>query len=401
MIIAKALNASTFGEYVTILAFTASLQAFFNLNVGTMFTKFGAGYVAENRSDKLFALLKLSFIISFVALLASLVVLYFFIHFSYGLFIDKPGLETHILLLAVGQGMIFIDYISLSLLRLFYKFKQNSLITMLLITIELIVIIVSLVVYEMGLDTFLIVIIVQKFASSLIFNALCLREVRSELKGFFQAKVNIIREDYAEIKQFITVNYGSRLLKTLLQQIDVLLLSVYASDYQVGIYGVGKRLGMAILSITDPLMNAIFPQVSRMISDKQFKALLAMIRQITSTVLVMVLVVLVPMYLFRFDIVALAYGNEFREGGNVFFVITLNAVTGGIFFWYTSLLLNLELVVYRFKLYIFLLLASLVLGFLLVPPFGAMGAAFMVLGLRILEVGAGANKAVKGLKARL
>lgn len=366
-----------------------------------MFTKFGAGYVSEKRNDKLFALLKLSFIISFLALLASLILLYFFIHFSYDLFIDQPSLKYHILLLAVAQGLIFIDYISLSLLRLFYRFKNNSLITMLIITIELVVIVISLVVYSVDLDTFLIIIIIQKFASSIIFNLFCFWEVREELRGFTRAQVSLVQQDFSAIKSFITVNYGSRLLKTLLQQGDVLLLSAYASDYEVGIFGVGKRLGSAILSITDPLMNAVFPQVARMISDKQYTKLFAMLKQITTTVIILVGIVLVPLYFFRFDTVVLAYGKEFREAGDIFFIVSLSAVTGGVFFWYTSLLLNLELVVYRFRMYIGLLLAGLILGFLLVPAFGAMGAAFMILGLRILEVGAGAGKALQTLKARI
>ncbi|MCE7994798.1 MAG: oligosaccharide flippase family protein [Roseivirga sp.] len=401
IIVAKALSASTFGQYVTILALTASLQAFFNLNIGTMFTKFGASYMMEKRNDKLFGLLKLSFLLTVLSLLVSVILLFFFIRFSYQLFIDQPNLEYHILLLAVAQGMTFIDYTSLSLLRLFYRFRQNSLITMLIITIELVVIIISLVVYSVDLETFLVIIIIQKFASSIIFNGLCFWEIRAELTGFRQAQIKLIKSDFKEIKSFITVNYGSRLVKTLIQQGDVLLLSAFATDYEVGIFGVGKRLGNAILSITDPLMNAVFPQISRMISGKQYKDLIAMIKQITSTVLLLGGAFLIALFFFRFDILALAYGNEFRDGGNVFFVISLSSVAGGIFFWYTSLLLNLELVVYRFKMYIALLVGSLVLGLLIIPLYGAIGAAVTVLIMRLAEVGAGAYKGLHTLNSRL
>jgi PST family polysaccharide transporter len=401
IIIAKALSAATFGQYVTILALTASLQAFFNFNIGTMFTKFGAGYVTAKRNDKLFSLIKLSFLLTTLALFTSLIVLYFFIHFSYTLFINEPGLEYHILLLAVGQGMVLVDYTSLSLLRLFYKFKQNSLITMIIITLELAVIVISLVIYSVELDTFLVIIIVQKFTSSLIFNAFCFWEIRTELRGFAHSKISLISSDFREIRQFILVNYGSRLLKTLIDQGDVLLLSAFTSNYEVGIFGVGKRLGMAILSITDPLMNAVFPQVSRMISGRQYQELIKMLKQITSSILIMVGLALIPMYFFRYDVVSLAYGAEFRDGGNVFFIIALSAVTGGVFFWYTSLLLNLELVVYRFKLFVVLLIAGLSLGLLIIPAYGAIGAALVVLAIKVLEVGAGAFKSIHTLKSRI
>lgn len=402
IIVATALSAATFGEYATILALTLSLQAFFNTNIGTVFTKFGAGYMSENRNDKLFAMVKLSFTICIAVLLISLIVLYFFIQLSYDFFVDYPGLENHIIALSVAQGMIFINYISMSLLRLFYKFKQNSLINMLLITFELIVIVVALVVYSVGLETFLVIIIIQKFVSSIIFNVLCFWEIRDKLTGFMKVRINLIREDFTIIRSFIVINYGSRLLKTLLQQGDILLLGAFNIDKnEVGIFAVGKRLGNAILSITDPMMNAVFPQVSRMIADKQYGQLLTMIKQITISVTAVSGLILIPFYFFRFDLVALAFGSEYSEAGNVFFIMAIGAVIAGASFWYASLLINLELIVYRLKMYILLVLAGMLLGYLLIPAYGAIGAALMMLGIKILEVSVGAGKSIKALKARL
>ncbi|MDF1867832.1 MAG: oligosaccharide flippase family protein [Saprospiraceae bacterium] len=392
--LAKGLGVEVYGNYITILALIASIQSFFNLNFGTILIKFGAEYIARNDKNSLLALIKLSFLSTTITLVISFFFISGLVFLISDFFIKEPGLEWFIIILAIANGLQFFDYISQSFLRLYYKFKLNSIISIIMAVIEIGIVIIAVHIYHDDFPRFLLLVALGRLLSSLACNFFAFWEVKDYLKGYQSISIKIIEKDYKLIYKFLTANYGSRLLKNIIEQGDVLLLSSLSSSTQVGLYGVGKRLGYAVLSVVDPLVNAIFPQFSLLVAKKKYSELMGVIKQMSLILTLFSVLFLIVIYLIKLDLVVLVYGIEYIDAANIFFVVMLAALVAGSTFWNTSLLLSLGEVNYRFKMYLFLLVIGFASSWIIIPIYSAIGVAFILLLIKSLEAALGCTKSI-------
>ena len=145
IIIARGLGADILGYYTIAIAFVTSIQEILKLNVATGLIRYGAQYLADNRKDKLISLLKYSIILSMASALVSTLIVGGITALAYDKFIAHPGMGTFIFAYALVNGFAFLDNIGKGVLKLFYRFKTNSLISIIMDSIEFTII--SLVIY--------------------------------------------------------------------------------------------------------------------------------------------------------------------------------------------------------------------------------------------------------------
>ena len=166
VIIARGLGVELYGQYVLILALVVTIQEFFNLNIGTAVIKFGADYRSAERLDKLVALVKASGMFCGVLALVSIAAVAGVSTFAYDTFIKVPGLEIYVLLYAAVASTTFLDSVSTGLLRLFYRFKVNSLVQMAIATIDIVFMAGVLYLFPHTLEPFIIAMIIAKLLES-------------------------------------------------------------------------------------------------------------------------------------------------------------------------------------------------------------------------------------------
>ncbi len=379
VVIARGLGAEIFGTYAIVVAFVGIVQEFLNLNLGTAIIKFGAAYHNEQRIDKLTALIKLSLKASGIMILVSIVVVTLLSLISYSTFINKPGLELFIIFYAVAASTKYFNSISNGILRLYFKFRLNSVIQIIMDVVETILIILAILFFRSNLEVFFITIIITRFLNGVICNWMAFWELRKEILPFIKVKADLIKDEIKDVRSFVIGNSLGNSLKSLMAQGDVLLLGALAGPVQVAFYAVAKRLGYAILALTDPLMQSIFPQFSKLVAEKKYHEIKKMLRKVTLAAIIPAVVLILVVYFFKEWIVVTVYGKKYMDAVNPFLWLLAGAVMGSITFWTLPLIQSLGLVKFRLKIYSIAIVTGALIATLLIPSRAAAGMAIALL----------------------
>lgn len=375
VIIARGLGAEILGIYTVAVAFVLTIQEIFKLNVAMGVIRYGAIFRNENRPDKIIALIKGSVLASLSSAFLSVVVIWLIISLAYSDFIDTPGLQNFIIIYAAVNGLAFLDNIGKGVLKLYFKFKVNSIVQMIMDTVEFILVSLCVLLYPGNLEYFFSTVIIARLLNTIICNFAVIAELRKELGNYISTSVKTISTQFREISNFILGNSFSNTLRILMNQGDVLLLGWLTGPSVVGMYAVAKKLAYSVLTITDPLVTSIFPQLSVLISAKQFTEVRTMIRKITGIILPPVLLCLVVAFFLREYIITTVYGKEFSGAANPFFIHLLGAVQGAVFFWCLPLIQSLGLTMLRVRVYLAAIIAGGITAFTLGFSYKASGVA--------------------------
>ena len=315
---------------------------------------------------------------------ASVIIISILTHFTYGYFFDIPGLQKFIILYSAINGIAFLDNIGRAALKVYYKFKLNSIVQMSMDTFEFITITTCIYLFNNNLNYFFYSVVFSKLINSTICNIAVFYELRKELKNHLSTKINIIKLHYKEISNFIVGNSFGNTLKTFLNQGDVLLLNLWGSHAAVGLYSVSKKLAYAILTVTDPLVTSIYPQLAHLVSQKKFKELKLMLVKITKLALIPVAFFTIIVFIFKDHIITFIYGEEFRAAASTFFIHFIGAVQGSVFFWCLPLIQGLGLTSLRLRSYVIAIIIDIILAWQLTPMYGANGVAIGLLAANLV-----------------
>lgn len=376
VVLARKLGVELFGAYTLIINFVSATVEIFNLNVGTAIIKFGAGYKSENRVDKLIALVKGCAWASLIAFALAIVVMIILLNFFYDSFFTSPGMQMYSYMYAAALAtFLFAATLSNSLLRLFFKFKINSIVNMIMDVLELVLVIVALYVFPNNFKIFFLAVILTKLLNGVIWLIAALWEIKDDIRHHIAAPASLLLEQRREIRGFVLLNSISGTLKTFINRGDILLLGALGGNAMVAYYSIAKKLAYSVLSVTDPLANAIFPQLSKLVADKNHSETIKMLFTITKLILYPSLVAIAIIFVLKKWIINLIFGPEYLPAASPFFFLMIIALMNSVFFWGLSMIQSLGLIKLRFIAYVIAIGVGGGTAYFLIPIFGATGAA--------------------------
>ena len=384
IVIARGLGAETFGSYAIVVAFVGIVQEFLNLNLGTAIIKFGAQYHYDMRIDKLVAFIKASLRITVLMVIISILVITCLTFLSYSVFVHKPELEWFIIFYAMASGSKYFSAISNGILRLYFKFKLNSIIQIIMNVIETSLVIIAVLLYPRNLHVFFLAVIIGCFLSGLISNGMAYWELRNEFKPFLHVKFDLIRDEMKNVKTFVIGNSLGNSLKSLMAQGDVLLLGVLAGPVQVAFYSIAKKISYSILTVTDPFMQSIFPQFSKLLAGKKFMETKRMLGKITMVAALPSVVFIFVTFFLKEWLFTTIFGKEFLESVYPFIYLLLSAVFSSVTFWALPLIVSLGLVRLRIQVYMLAIVVGAVIAYISIPQMKASGMALALLGMNVI-----------------
>lgn len=380
VILARGLGVEIFGVYTLVINFASTVLEVFNLNVGTAIIKFGAGHKTDGRMDKLFALVKGCAKASMIGFIIAIVVVGFMLKFMYGSFFNFPGLEWYTIFYSTALAIsMFALILSSSLLRLFFKFKLNAIVSMIMDVVELALVMLAIYLYPNDLKIFFLAVIVSKLFNGVVSLLFVLWEVKDELRQYINSSVELLKEQSSEIKSFVITNSLSGTLKTLINKGDILILGAIGTPAMIGFYSIAKKLAFSILAVTDPLMTAIFPQLSKLVAEKKYIETKLMLRKTTALFLVPGIAAITIIFFLRKWIIVTVFGNEYLPAAEPFFFLMITALLIAVFFWNLSMIQSLGLIKLRFIVYVLAIIFGGGSSYLLIPYWGATGAAIGLL----------------------
>jgi O-antigen/teichoic acid export membrane protein len=398
VVIARGLGAEIYGTYAIVVAFVALIQEFLNPNIGTALIKFGAVYQDEQRIDKLMAMVKSSLVTSFIMAGASVVLIAALSLISYSTFFEKPGLHWFIIAYAIAAAITYVNSISRGLLRLYYKFKLSSIIQMIMDVVETGMIAVAVFLYPRDLNIFFVAVILTRFLNGFICNALAFWELRRELMPHRHASSLLVKDEKKKFSKFVIGNSIGNSLKTVISQGDVLLLGALSNPEQVGFYSVAKKVAFSVFTLSDPLVQSIYPQLSKLLAERRYPEIRRMLLKITSLAMIPSLIFLILAFFFNEWIIVTVYGIEYRAAAQPFYYFLIGSVLGASTFWVLPLVQSLGLVKMRVKVYVFTILVGSVSAWLLVPQMHAAGMSLALLFTNVLNLFIFTYEAIKKMK---
>jgi O-antigen/teichoic acid export membrane protein len=291
--------------------------------------------------------------------------------------------------------------LSTSLLRLYYKFRLNSLISIIMAVIEFLIIVTAILIFTKNIVAFILAVVGARILNSAICNGMVFWELRHELGPFLKVKVSILSGHWKEVAKFTVNNSLGRTVWVFINRADVLLLGALFGPVQVAYYNIGKRLANSIGIIVSPLATSIYPQLALLLSQKKIADLKKMVFQLTKILMMPAALFMIVMFFIKEPFITILYGKEFYQSASPFFFLVLNAVLNAVFFWSLYLVVSLGMVAFRLWVYI----TALVLGAataLLLVRFQATGMAIALLAANcfiLIMFNAFAFKKMKGLTA--
>jgi len=385
VLIARGLGATLFGSYTLVVAFVGLVQEFLNLNLGTALIKFGAGYHAENRNDKLFALVKASMRVSALMALLSVIAIVVLTCFQNTGLHQFQQMDGYVIAYAIAASITYFNSISRGMLRLYYRFRISSIIEIIMDTVETVVVGVVLFFFPKDISVFFPAIIVVRFINAFICNFIAFLELKGEWSHHYDVGTEILANDRRAIQDFVIGNSLGNTLKTMISQGDVLLLGLLTGPEQVAYYAIAKKLAYAILTITDPLASSIYPQLAKLLAERKFNEATTMLGKITRFSVIPAAVFFIVMYFLHQWMIVALYGAEFTLAASSFMFFLAGALLGAVTFWTLPLVQSLGLIRMRILAYLITIVAGVALSYLLIPSFNAAGMAMALLITNILN----------------
>ena len=389
VVMVRFLGTELFGLYAIIINFVGIIQEFLNLNLGTTIIKFGASYKSDKKTPLLVALIKTGVLASFVSVLVSILIIVLILIYFYDVFLEEKGLEWYIITYAFAAGTLFFDNISQGILRLYYKFKALSALAVIVTSLEFIIVVTALYFESTKLSTLFIALIASKLLGSIIYGFGTAMEVKDDLKKHLGSSIFNLRADWKKIGEFTLANSGSRSIHTASNKGDVMLLAALGGangPVWVTYYSLAKKLAYAVLTIVDPLVQSIFPQFSILISEKKYREMRKMIRQITKMALVPASIFLVAVYFVKDWLITVIYGADRIGAAEPFTYHMIGAALGTVFFWNLSLIISIGMVRFRLVVSAIGTIIGAAVACYLIPTWGASGAALGLLVANFLII---------------
>jgi O-antigen/teichoic acid export membrane protein len=386
IVVSRGLGVEFYGIFNLISAFSNLIHQFLKFTLSSVLIKFGAEFLGLEDKSKFKSLIKgilsLSLFLGFISNLFIILTTWLL----YDVFFDKPNLQVYIILFGIVTSTAFVDGLSAGALQLFYKFKARSIIDIIVVLLELLLVSLVLYFYPENFKRFFVAVLVSRLLGSLFLNLRTWQLIGPQIKGFWKTKLSNIKDEKKEIVNFTFANSGSRILKNLSNNGDVLLLGALSGPSAVAFYNIAKKLAQSILILVDPIAKTLFPQLSHLISQKKYGEIQLMIGKVTKLLFLPCLLFMGALYYFRADLIELAYGAEFLPATQPFVYLAANAILAALLFWNLPMLLSMGLVNFRLKVEAVFLIIGASIAYFTIPTMGASGVA-----LGLLVTGGGAK----------
>ncbi|QKS72603.1 oligosaccharide flippase family protein [Paenalkalicoccus suaedae] len=258
-----------FGILVIIQAYTVIVDKLINFQSWTALIKFGTEALENQEHKKFKGFIKIATILDLVSAIIATVVAFYSIQWV-GQFIglrDEYILITQIYCLSI---LFHISGTPIAILRIYDKFKLIAINQVVVATIKFFAI---LVLFTLGLDNFWLVVavwIICEIISHIVLMILGYTVLfRKRVRYWWKGKT----DQWKEFFKFTCWTNISTTVNLPVKQFDVIIVSVVVSLEGVAIYKIFKQIAAISNKVADPVFQAIYPQLVKMIiSNEPIKA---------------------------------------------------------------------------------------------------------------------------------
>ena len=384
-ITARALGASDYGRVALVTAAVWMVKQFVDLRTWEGVTRYVTTFIEEGRPGLALATLKFALIAeSCVAVL------------SYGLavaasrivaerYLGTPELQGAVVVYALILVIGAFDAVARAVLRVFDRFRDLAVQTVVASLSGLAIVIVALAI-QTSVSAVLVANLLSELAAAALLGGLALRQVRQRLwPARADSGLSLLRPHLKGLLKFMGQT-GLRATLKMNRHLDTLVIGHFQSPAEVAYYRVARRLATALEDLSNPFYYAIFPELSRVWAKRRSE-----FPQIVTRTAITTLKITLPgtalIVLLAPALVHGLMGPAFEPAVAPFRFLMIGVGVAVATFWGTPAALSSGRPGLATGAVALGVLANITLLLLLVPAYGATGAAVATIGGAVAYAG--------------
>lgn len=167
------------------------------------------------------------------------------------------------------------------------------------------------------------------------------------------------------------------LSQTIFNNVDITMLGIFQDDYQVGLYSTAYKIVRIISQVVQSLIYVIIPRLSLYFDNQDYENANKLLRKVLSFNIALGLPCVIGVIMLSGDIAFLVGGNEFIGAAPVMSILILSfmfSLVGGSFLG-NAILIPMKKEKYYMIVCLITAVINVILNAILIPKFGANGAA--------------------------
>lgn len=270
-IFTHAMGATIFGYYVLFLTFIGIIDSLFNFKTWQAFIKFATDFHVINEDHRVVMLLKYSVIVDAISLLFAFVVAYISTDYFITFFSIPVEYSSFVSIMTVTL-LFNIVGIATGIFRFFDEFIIQSKIAVYVAMFK-VVLFALIALMEPSFSNFIYATVLSGFMTFILTLYYANAVLRQHGITFYDIFVEPI--EYSLIKKlkifsFIVYNNFDVAVRMVSRQLDIVILGKLYSAEIVGIYRIAKEIANIIAKLTDPVYQAIYPELAKLLAKGHF-----------------------------------------------------------------------------------------------------------------------------------
>lgn len=262
-LMARSLGTTLFGTIALIQSYVLIIDRCLNFQSWQMLVKWGAEALERNDQEDFRRYVKISFLLDIFSAVLSLLVALTLINYIHGVL----KLDTQYIGLLKLYSIIIIFNLSgmpTAVLRIFDRYWVYAFYQIILALTRVIGIFIFYLLSP-TVENYITVLTVSEVLGSLfLFGAGYLTLRKAGYGNFIMSSVSAITGSMKEIWNFVLTTNVNGTVRMLSRELDIVLVGSFLGAGSVGIYKISKQVASIPGFMTDPLYNAIYPELSRL-----------------------------------------------------------------------------------------------------------------------------------------
>jgi O-antigen/teichoic acid export membrane protein len=268
---ARGLPAEDFGVLVLVQSYAEAVETLVTFQSWQGIIHFGAGALQEKRDDDFRALIRLGMVVDVISGIFGALVAVVAAVLLQGLLGWTD--QTMNLAIVVGLGILAPPMsMPVAVLRLFGRFSVLAKHAAVTGGVRLLAIAVA---YLLGLELtgFVIVWLATDVFERSVLMALAWLELRQRgHRSFWRGPIRGVRSRFPGLSLFLVSSNLVASVKVVPRYLDVLIVGNLLGPAAAGTYRIGKQLATAIAKLTDPVYEAVYPELSVLWAQRRLDA---------------------------------------------------------------------------------------------------------------------------------
>jgi O-antigen/teichoic acid export membrane protein len=386
ILVARTLGVEQYGALGVVITFVTVVNRLTSFRMSEFVIKYVTDALAVCRKDQAAAAIKLAMVVEASASVLAFGIVLLLAPLGAHWFLHIAGAEALIIAYAVVILGNLVSETAIGVLQVFNQFRIQSLLTSIGRVASLIAVTVVFVL-QGGLWGILLAYLVSNLMSASLLLITAVREIGRRLGvDWWHVSFTALNGRWRSAGKFALSTNVSATLSLITKDSDLLWLGYFRNPAEVGYYKLAMSLATLALMPVSPLVQTIYPEISRMAASKQWPKFRSLLRKGSLVVALYIIPLGLVLSVSSKWLIRVFYGSEFVPAAIALVILMIGLSFTNLLFWSRPALLALGCPDYPMRVNILIAVLKVIGVFTLLPTFGYTGNAALLTGLYLLGV---------------